>query len=47
VSFAGKGYVAAAWSEQLVGKAAGESGAHLDPINHERHQFRIKTGFYL
>ena len=47
LSLAGKGYVAAAWSEQLVGKAAGESGARLDLINHERHQFRIKTGFYL
>lgn|GEM_PF-6711937 len=47
LSLAGKGYVAAAWSEQLAGKAAGGSGARLDPINHERHQFRIKTGFYL
>jgi len=47
LSLAGKGYVAAAWSEQLVGKAAGESGARLDLVNHERHQFRIKTGFYL
>lgn len=41
----GQGYLGAAWSVQVAGRAAGERRASLDLTNFERHQFLLKTGF--
>lgn len=46
ISLGGKGYINAAWSAQLVGRAASTPGLGLDLVNYERHQIRVKTGFY-
>ena len=41
----GQGYLGAAWSVQVAGRAAGERSASLDLTKFERHQFLLKTGF--
>ena len=41
----GQGYLGAAWSVQVAGRAAGERRASLDLTNFERHDFLLKTGF--